>query len=505
MKQNKLLKFIASIMIIGSVLNCGLFGIGEKKEDPLKQILPLLLLAGNRGSGASREMYAGFADIPASIYKTVASTAPATSVQENAKVLATTDFKFRNTKGDASVSNIYDLVKETAKSTRDIAKTIGDLVKGLESVPIGLQGSDFWGGQPAKYKYAASTTIPGGKKLEVWFNNGVSPYLNNKAIEMNFIGSSAGGDLSGYIFCRFLSKTGDSTLGKAYIKFDYKVATNTRSMVVIMQNVGPNFTDTAHFFVQEVAGVTTMDGSYTVNIFDPKAPSVAASSRVYVFNAAGDSTKAVMNAALPLQSDTTSAIYANTSLGNIGQVWTNFVLANTSTVALINSVGGACAAANITSPLLNGNPTALVATHSVANLKACMDANNPSVNFKDLYFLTNIKNPAYFTVTGSAVSLYGVESLDPTDTNKVAFDVLQALLPSTTRTTASTTYAANFAPNIVPTLNLFTGVGLNAGTTANTLPSLNVLWGATNPTPGTSSASGTANSVNGSKDDVAPF
>jgi hypothetical protein len=507
MKQNKLLKFIASAMIIGAVLNCGLFGIGEKKEDSSKKILPLLLLAGlNRNSGGGREMYAGFADIPVSIYKTVSSTAAATSIQDNAKVLATTDFKFQNTKGDASVSNVYDLVKITAKSTRDIAKTIGDLLKGLEGVSTGIQGVSTWGDQPAKFKYATSTTIPGGKKLEVWFTNGVSPYLNNKAIDMNFIGNSGGGDLSGYIFCRFLSKPTDSTFGKAYIKFDYKAATNTRSMVVILQDVGPLFTDKAHFFVQEINGVTTMDGAYTFNNFDPKAPGVAASNRIFVFNAAGNSTKAVMNAAFPLQSDTTTAIYANTTNGNIGQVWTNFVLANSTTVTALNNVGGACAAASITSPLLNGNPTALVATHSVANLKACMDANNPSANFKDLYFLANIKNPAYFEASGDSVKLYGVESLDATDANKISYAALEVLLPASTRAITSTTYVANFTPSIVPTLNLFTtGAGLNAGTTANTLPSINVYWGGTNPNPGFSNASGTANSVNGSKDDVAPF
>lgn len=502
----KIKNFLTIFLICFLMIQCNLFQT-EKENNDLRNLAILGFVSSNRNSSTtSRDMYTGFADIPTSIYKTVASGSSASSIQET-RLLATSDFRFQNSTNTSSVSLVYDLVRITSRTTRDVTKSIGDLVKALEAIPTTstLQGTDTWGGQPSKYRYGSSTTISGGRKLEVWWNNAPAPYSNNKAIEMNYTGSSSGGNITGYLFCRFLGKSGDTVLGKAYIKFEYNASTNIRNMVIILQDVGNTFTDTAHFFVKEENGVTTLDGGYSVDNYNPSSTGVTTSNRIYIFNAAGNSSRAVINAAFPLQTDTTTAIYANTSLGNIGQVWTNFILANTSTVTTLNGLGGSCSGSNITSTnAQGGNPTTLLATISVANVKTCLDSINPSVNAKDFYFITNIKNPAYFTVNGSTVSLYGVESLEASDSNKSSFDSLQNLLSSTTRNTSSTSYQADFSPDKISNLNLFTGLNVPAGTTANTLPSINAVWGNGTGT-GTSTANATANAVNGSADNTAPF
>ena len=490
-------------------------GCSEKKDDSSKTNLLALAALSSRSSSAStattRDMYTGFADIPSSIYKTVASGATA-SVQGQSRTLATTDYKFQNSANDASVSKVYDLVRGTAKTTRDIAKSIGDIVKALEAIPVTstLQGTDTWGGAASKYKYQPSTILSGGKKLEVWWNNAAAPYTNNKAIEMNYTGSTTSGNINGFVFVRYLSSSTATTLSKAYVNFNYNATTSTRSMVVILQDIGPTFTDKAHFFVQEVNGVTSMDGTYTANNFNANSTGVAVANRAYVFSAIGNATKAVVNAAFPLATDNTTAIYANTAMGNIGQVWTNFIFANTSIVTAVQGLGGTCAAPNVILTPSNGNPPASTATGvtTVANLKACLDTINPSVNAKDVYFLTNIKNPAYFSVSGTTVSLYGVESLEASDPNKAAFDLLQnnASFLSSTRTTTNATYAAALDAVSVSGLNLFTGTpGIPTGTSATSLTSLNAQWGGSATGTGTSTSSATANTVNGSIDNTAPF
>ena len=504
--------FSLLLLALFMMAGCSLFE-KEKNDDSKRNLLVLAALSNRSSTGSTREMYTGFADIPTSIYKTVASGSASTSIQAETKTLATTDYKFQNSAGTSSVSGIYDLVRVTAKSTRDIAKSIGDLVKALETIPVTttLQGTDTWGGIASKYRYQTSTILTGGKKLEVWWNNGAAPYSNNKAIEMNYTGSTASGNINGFVFVRYLSATNATTLSKAYINFNYNASTNTRTMVVILQDIGSTYTDKAHFFVQEVNGVTSMDGTYTVYNYNPNATGVAAANRAYVFSAIGNSSKAVVNAALPLATDTTTAIYANTAMGNIGQVWTNFIFANSSTVSTVQGLGGTCANPNVMLTPTSGNPTATTAVSgavtTVANLKACLDAINPSVNAKDVYFLTNIKNPAYFSVSGNTVSLYGVESLDASDANKAAFDTLQnsTSFLTSTRTTADTTYAATLNASTVNLLDLFTGVSVPQGTSATTLTSLNAMWGNGTPGTGTSTSSAGTNTVNGSVDNTAPF
>ncbi len=506
--KKKLTQLTAFLLILGSFINCGLFGIGEDKDNNQNLLLGLALLNSRSGGGGNNNaMFVAFPEVPASITATSAARA---SIQENTKELATNDYKFRNSTNTASVASVYDLVRITAKSTRDISKSIGDLVASLEKLgttnvqATSTGAADGWANQPAKFRYATSTTIISGRKLEVWWNAAPAPYSNNKAIEMNFTGSSASGDMSGYIFCRFLAKTGDATLGKAYIKFDYKASSKLKRMAVIMQDIGPTFTDTAHFYVQEENGITTMDGGYSVDNYSPNLTGVVAANRIYIFNAAGDSSKAVMNAMLPLQTDTTAVNYLNLTNGNIGQVWTNFILASTN-LTVLNTIPG-CTTISATG-LTSGNPTvsAPLANYSITTLKACMDANNPATNFKDLYFLTNIKNPAYFNASGSNATLYGVESLDLADSNRAAFTNLQVLLLTTTRSSTSREYQADFSPTAISNLNLFTGVNVPQGTTPNTFPSINAMWGGNTAGTGISTANATANTVNGSADNTAPF
>jgi len=496
----------------------------SKSNDDNKTNLLVLAALANRSSGsAARDMYTGFADIPASIYKTVASGSASSSIQAESRTLYTADYRFQNSTNTASVSGVYDLVRATAKTTRDIAKSIGDLVGSLETIPVTttLTGTATWANVASKYRYAPSTILTNGKKLEVWWNNAAAPYSNNKAIELNYTGSTASGNMSGFVFVRFLQTSTSTTLSKAYINFNYNASTGTRVMVVILQDIngggtGTNFRDRAHFYVQEVNGVTTMDGTYTITGFNPNSTGVNASDRAYVFSAIGNSSRAVVNAAFPQVTDNTTAIYATTTLGNIGQVWTNFILANTSIVSGLNTIGGSCSASNITTTSASGgNPGTLIATNSIANLKTCLDSINPAVNAKDVYFLTNIKNPAYFSVSGNTVSLYGVESLDASDANKSAFDALQNAtsftpISSAVRTTSNTTYAAAFDATSVYNLNLFTGTNIpntaqGAGGSATDLTKLNAQWGNGTPETGTSSSTAGTNSVNGSSDNTAPF
>jgi len=507
-------------LLLTSTILSGCSGTNkEKNSEGNSGLLALASIASqNKNSAVSnsnREMYNGFADIPASIYKPVGISQTSSSTQ---RTLATSDYRFVNSTNTSSVAVVYDLVRTTAGSTRDIAKSIGDIIQVLEPISVltARTGSDRWGGVASKYKYQASSILAGGKKLEIWWNSSTAPYNSNKALELEFTGSSTGSN-SGFVFVRFLSSTSATSLSKAYIKFDYNISTNVRTMVVILQDIGANYTDNAHFFVQEISGVTSIDGAYTVKGYNANsagtATGVTAAGRAYVFSAIGDANKSVIRAAFPLTTDNTSAIYGNTILGNIGQVWTNFILANTQTVATLNSINlPACNNSNITSTNASGgNPTTLIASISVANLKTCLDAiitaQSSTDSVKDVYFLTNIKNPAYFTVTGGAVSLHGVESLDVTDTNKSAFDALEnnSTFLNSTRTASNTTYAANLDAVNVAAINLFTGTSIPKGTSATNLTNLNAQWGNGTPGTGTSSATAGTNTVNGTVDNTAPF
>ncbi len=118
-------------------------------------------------SNSNREMYNGFADIPASIYKPVGISQTSSSAQ---RTLATSDYRFVNSTNTSSVAVVYDLVRTTAGSTRDIAKSIGDIIQVLEPISVltTRTGTDRWGGVASKYKYQASSILAGGKKLEIW-------------------------------------------------------------------------------------------------------------------------------------------------------------------------------------------------------------------------------------------------------------------------------------------------------------------------------------------------
>jgi hypothetical protein len=171
----KIIKTFSLILLSFSMIA----GCSKEKDDSSKTGLLALAALSSRSSSTVRtsDMYTGFADIPSSIYKTVASGATA-SVQGQSRTLATTDYKFQNSANDASVSKVYDLVRGTAKTTRDIAKSIGDIVKALEVIPVTTAiegsnpaGSTGWANLASKYKFQPSTILSGGKKLEVWWNN----------------------------------------------------------------------------------------------------------------------------------------------------------------------------------------------------------------------------------------------------------------------------------------------------------------------------------------------
>ena len=532
----KMIKICSLLLISAIASGCSIFQ-KEKDDDSKFNMVAIAALFANAtkpATGTSRDIYTGFADIPASIYQT-ATTSTSASIQAESRTLASTDYKFVGS--SSSVSSVYDLVRTTAKTTRDITKSIGDLVSTLEAIPVSststtaLTGTRTWNGVQAKYQYQASTVLTGGKKLEVWYN-GDAPQSTNKAIELNYLGSSSSGSITGFVFLRFLTSATATTMSKAYIKFDYNSTTKTRTMVVILQGIGTLFTDNAHFFVQEVDGVTTMDGTYTVKDYNANAVAgtatgVTASARAYAFSAIGNSSKGIVRAAFPLTTDTTVDLYSNTSiastgavgvpgLANIGQVWTNFVLANTTTVSTVNAIGGVCGSTFITSTsATGGNPTSFTGITTVGILKTCLDSiiasgqtTSASVasGVKNLYYLTNIRNPAYYNLSGSTATLYGVESLDASDANKTEFDTLEnnTAFLNYVRTTSNTTYPASFDAVNVAALNLFTGAGVPSGTSATNLTNLNARWGDGNSTGTASTATAGSNFINGSSDNTAP-
>ncbi len=559
------IKISSLLLIMAMASGCTLFET-PKDDEMKKTFLILAALTRNSGGSSGRDMYAGFADIPSSIM-TASSSSISPSIQADSRTLASSDYKFSSS--SYSVSKVYDRVKAYATSVRYNAKQIGDLVKTLEAINVTgtnsspQQGTSTWLGINSKYQYQPSSVLTGGKKLEVWWNNGATPYSNNKAIELNYTGSSSG-TISGFAFVRFpfmppstasavpTVPTTVTTLSTAYINFSYNSSTNTRTMVIIFQGIpgigGTTYTDKAHFYIQEVNGVTTMDGTFTVSDYDASnvattmtninstststvtLSNVSTSARAYVFSAIGNSSKAIIRAALPLTTDgTTTGIYLNTvpntcttsscpGLANMGQVWTNFLLANSTNTTIPNfntTIGGICGSSFIMPPTatIAGNPTSFTSVTAVGTLKTCLDAiisvgqGSIASSVKDLYFLTNVKNPVYFSVSGSTSSLYGVESLDTTDANYTAFNTLEtnSSFLNFIRTTSNQTYSAAFDVSSVGALNLFQGTNIPLGTSAANLTNLNAQWGGDPAGSGTSSATAPSNFINGSIDNTAPF
>ena len=109
------------------------------------------------------------------IYKTVASGSASTSIQAESKVLFTADYRFQNSTNTASVSNIYDLVRVTAKATRDIAKSIGDLVKGIggNSCYYDLAGDRYLGWSSIKISLPGKQLFPVVKN---WKYGGITAF-----------------------------------------------------------------------------------------------------------------------------------------------------------------------------------------------------------------------------------------------------------------------------------------------------------------------------------------
>ena len=101
--NNRILKILSLLFAIITFFECSLFQ--KEKEDKNKNLLLLAAVASS--NSGNREMYAGFADIPASIYQTTSSGSA--SIQSSSRTLATTDYRFRNSTNTASVANVYDI------------------------------------------------------------------------------------------------------------------------------------------------------------------------------------------------------------------------------------------------------------------------------------------------------------------------------------------------------------------------------------------------------------
>ena len=121
----KMIKICSLLLISAIASGCSIFQ-KEKDDDSKFNMVAIAALFANAtkpATGTSRDIYTGFADIPASIYQT-ATTSTSASIQAESRTLASTDYKFVGS--SSSVSSVYDLVRTTAKTTRDITKSIGD-------------------------------------------------------------------------------------------------------------------------------------------------------------------------------------------------------------------------------------------------------------------------------------------------------------------------------------------------------------------------------------------
>ncbi len=450
MLKKILVGFLALVMFI---INCNAFKKDNEDKNKNRNLLAALAIANSSQSLGllCNSSFEGFACIPDSL----------TSSSSNTKALKQSvvgDSKY------ADLPKIYQPVRDALKLNRNILESIAKLVVELRKVGdvnTTLQGTSTWNDQPAKYRYRKSTLRNGGKHLEVWYNGAIAPYLNQKAIEIDFKDGGVNGEVEGQIWV--LSKNSNNTTYKAHVTFRYDGQTKKRSSAVILNGFlsDRNEIENAHFFVNEENGISTIDGGISLNNFTPGTvgnTTIPSAGRVYLFSAAGSTERAAINLALPLDTNTSTSVFNNEDVANISEVWTDWLLYGiSSNLSTINFV---CTGSNSLTPPSNPNPTTPEGS-SAATLRSCFDKillTQPNNEVKNFYYIANIKNPAFYSFSNSKAVLESIEK--PNDSS---WATVQVKLKNTVRSSdPGDGYYANFTAQAIRNLDLITGTGITS-------------------------------------------
>jgi hypothetical protein len=433
-------------------LSCNVFQKDDNKDKNRNNLLLALALSqSSSGFLDCKSDFNAVACIPDSL------TSSSKATKSLSKTVVVNDSKYTN------LPQIYQPVRDTLKLSRDIMLNTAKLISNLRKIPVTstITGTSEWANKPSKYKYSPSTKRTGGKHLEVWYNNASAPFNSLKAFEIDFKDGGDEGEVEGQVWHQ--SNNTDNTLHKVYVEFTYNAATKTRKSAVIINNFlsQANQLENTHFFVLEENGIAKIDGGITLSNFSPGhvgTTTIPAADRVYLYTAVGTKDKAIISIAMPLATNSTTTVFQNGDIGNISEVWTDWLLYGiSSNLSQINSV---CTGnASLTAPS-SANPSSPEGS-SAENLKACfdkiltVDSNN---NVKNFYYIAATKNPAFYSFNGKEAILEAIEA-EP----DASYSALKsALKPSVRKGNPGDGYDADFTASAIKSINLLTGAGLSA-------------------------------------------
>jgi hypothetical protein len=452
-------KTVIVFSVLLSFLYCNPFQKDDNKDKNRNNLLLGLALASASNPQASllncNSDFNGFACIPDSLTVTSKST------RNLSKNTVVNDPKYEK------MPEVYQPVRNNFKLNREIMNSIAKLVKALREVNVSgtITGSGDWSNQPAKYKYSPSTKRPGGKHLEVWFNNAPTPFANNKAFEMNFIDGGESGLIEGQVWSQILNN--DNTLAKIYVEFSYNGATKARKSGVVINgfisNALTNQKDNAHFYIEEGNGLAKLDGGFSLSNFSPGSIAntpITPVDRAYLYSAVGSAEKAAVSVAFPLATNSTTTVFQNEDVANISEVWTDWLLFGLNGSGNLSTVNSVCTGSLALSSPSSANPSSPSGS-SASNLKACFDKilqANPNSDIKNSYYIAAVKNPAFYSLSGTTAILESIENApDP------SYALIQAAIRNTVRNgDPGDGYNANFTASAIKSIDLINGTGLQA-------------------------------------------
>lgn len=439
--------FIPILILITFLVSCK----DEKDKNKNRNLLAALAIANSSQSIGllCNSSFEGFACIPDSLTSSASNT-------KGLKQSVVGDSKYAN------LPSIYQPVRDSLKLNREILENIAKLVAELRKVgdvTNTLTGTSTWNNQPAKYKYRKSTLRNGGKHLEVWYNGAAAPFLNQKAIEVDFKDGGVNGEVEGQLW--ILLKNSNNTTYKAHVTFAYNGETKKRSSAVILNGYlsERGKIENAHFFVKEENGIASIDGGITLADFSPGtvgSTTIPNAGRVYLFSGAGSTERAVLNIALPLDTSTSTTVFNNEDVANISEVWTDWLLYGLS--SQLGTINLVCTGSTSLTAPTNPNPTTNEGS-SAATLRACFDkilTADPNNNVKNFYYIANAKNPAFYSFSNGKAVLESIET--PNDSS---WATVQVKLTTTIRNGNNLgDYNANFTAQAIRNLDLISGTGI---------------------------------------------
>jgi len=447
--MKRLFSFLSAGLL---VLSCSMFQKDDKNKDKNKFLLLAAAVATSANSLSSANCgnvsYSGIACIPDSI--------AATSKVSTKEIVLDNDLYTK-------IKDVYEPVRATVKLNRDIVKSISDLIVSLRTVTVtdtAQTGStNDWGGQKAKYRYAKSTAISGGKRLEVWWNTSSAIYGTKKAFEINF--KEDGSNVTGYLWARTLNSD-NATLATVYVKFTADTSTGKKTTAVAMKGFYSGYTklpENGFYYIKEENNLASLDGGFTLTNYNPSITGVTALSRAYLFTAAGSASRGAVKIAFPRIDSTDVTVWDNGSVANLPEVWTDWILYSLSAqsqLTSIKSLSSSCSsltAPSTDNPVTNSGSTA-------AEFKTCIDAlykaYPANTGIKDIVYITRILNPAFYSVSGTNVFLDATETARDT-----TWDTVTAKLQSKVRNgDPGDGYSANFTAASLATMDFTAGTGL---------------------------------------------